>query len=257
MKNIVCYDVETTGLSVKNDYIIQLAAVKLDGETFAIIEERNWYVKPIHNYIIDPSAEETHHLTKEFIEEHGRPMSEVGPEFLMFTKDCDLLSYNGNRFDIKILYKDLQLVGLELPMDRMFYDAYAMDVRFNPRNLSTLYKRYTGKELADAHDALADVRATIEVFRGQVRENDLTRTDIDSFEENQLLTPDGSIRNTAAAGQEPNYVFGFGKYKDSEFMKICETDPLYIKWFMGNIASAYTAQKLRIYYRSKKIAKKS
>ena len=48
MRNIVCYDVETTGLSTKDDFIIQLSALKFNPETFETIEEKDWYVKPIH-----------------------------------------------------------------------------------------------------------------------------------------------------------------------------------------------------------------
>lgn len=252
IKNIACFDIEATGLSVKDDYIIQLAASKLDGSTFDIIEDKMWYVKPIHNYMISDGAFETHHLTKEFIESNGIPWPEVADEFLNFINDCDILSYNGNRFDIRILYKDLQLIGKDIDMNRKFYDSYAMECRFIPRDLSTIYKKYTGKDLDNAHDALADVHATIDVFKCQFDTYKLTREEIDSFEENELITPDGSIRNSAKPGEPKNLVFGFGKYKDAEFMSICQMDPSYIDWFMKKIASDYTKQILRQYYKEKK-----
>lgn len=255
MRNIVCFDCETTGLSVKEDYIIQLSALKFNPETFEILGERDWYVKPIHKYEISEGAFEAHGLTKEFIEEHGRPMFEVAPEFLDFSKDCDFLSYNGNGFDIKIIYKDFLLEGIEFPMERDFYDAYMMDVRMNPRNLSSLYKKMTGKELEGAHNALNDVKATVEIFQKQME--GLDYQEVRNWGENKILTPDGSIRYRNISKPEGDIIFNIGKYRDKEFMSIYNSDPGYIKWFMENIASNYTKKILREYYKkNREIVKK-
>ena len=67
-KFIVCWDVETTGLNPKEDFMIQLAVSKFSKETMEIIESKKWYVKPAHNYTISPQAQAVHGLTKEFIE---------------------------------------------------------------------------------------------------------------------------------------------------------------------------------------------
>lgn len=70
-KYIVCFDVETTGLSPIEDYIIQLAMVKFDSQTFKQIDSRNWYIEPAHAYEITPGAHDAHGLTKEFLKENG------------------------------------------------------------------------------------------------------------------------------------------------------------------------------------------
>lgn len=246
MKNIVCLDCETTGLSFKDDYIIQLSAIKFDPKSFETIDERDWYVKPIHKYEITQGAFETHGLTKEFIEKNGRSMKEVAIEFLEFVDGCDFLSYNGNNFDIRMLYKDFELVGEEFPMDRQFYDSYMMDVKMNPRTLSNLYKKMTGKELEGAHNSLNDVRATVEIFKKQME--GLDYEDVKEWRENKILTPDGSIRLVNVNGGDDEIVFNMGKNKDKEFMKVAKEDPGYIKWFMENVASNYTKNVLKEYY---------
>jgi hypothetical protein len=76
----------------------------------------------------------------------------------------------------------------------------------------------------------------------------LTYEDINEYQENNLLTPDGTIRNVAAADEELKIVFAVGKYKDSEFMDVIKKDPSYIKWYMENLASDYTKKVLREYY---------
>jgi DNA polymerase-3 subunit epsilon len=248
-KFIVCWDVETTGLNPKEDFMIQLAVSKFSKETMEIIESKKWYVKPAHNYTISPQAQAVHGLTKEFIEANGVYFKELAPEFFKMIEDADLLTYNGNTFDIKFLNEECKRWGLPLPIvGKNFYDAFAMECRFHPRNLSAVYKSYTGLDLEDAHDALADVNATIEVFKNQVIKHGVTFDEIDTWQENNLLTPDGSIRNTAAAGEELRIVFAVGKYKDSEFMEITKKDPGYIKWYMENIASDYTKNVLSKYY---------
>lgn len=248
-KFIVCWDVETTGLNPKEDFMIQLAVSKFSKETMEIVESKKWYVKPAHNYTISPQAQAVHGLTKEFIDANGVYFKELAPEFFKMIEDADLLTYNGNTFDIKFLNEECKRWSLPLPIvGKNFYDAFAMECRFHPRNLSAVYKTYTGKDLEGAHDALADVHATIDVFKHQLQTQGVTFDEIDTWQENNLLTPDGSIRNAAAAGEPLKIVFAVGKYKDSEFMEISKKDPNYIKWYMENIASDYTKDVLKKYY---------
>ena len=247
---IVCWDTETTGLNPKEDFIIQLAAIKFHKKTFEIVSKKSWYVKPAHKYNISPQAQEVHGLSKEFIEANGSYFKDVAQEFFSMIEDADMLTYNGNSFDVKFLYEECKRWGLDFPLeDKTMYDSFAMECRFHPRSLQAVYKSYTGHEFENAHDALADVEATLEVFRNQLVKHEVDYNDIDCWTENNLLTPDGSIRNAAAAGETRRLVFAVGKYKDSEFMEICQKDPGYIKWYMENVASDYTKKVLSEYYK--------
>ena len=254
---IVCWDVETTGLNSKEDSIIQLAAIKFHKNSFKVVDSKCWYIKPAHAYTISPQAQEVHGLTKEFIDANGVYFKDIAQEFFSMIEDADLLTYNGNSFDIKFLNEECKRWNLTLPIaGKKFYDAFSMECRFSPRNLSEVYKRYTGEEILDAHDALGDVRATIAVFNKQLETHGLTYDEIDNYQENNLLTPDGTIRNAAAPGEETKIVFAVGKYKDSEFMEVSKKDPGYIKWYMENLAADYTKNILREYYaKNRKIVK--
>ena len=249
-KFIVCWDVETTGLNPKEDFIIQLAISKFSKESMEIVGSKKWIIKPAHQYTISPQALAVHGITKDIIEREGIFFKDVAPEFFEMIENSDLLTYNGNTFDIKFLNEECKRWGLTLPIEgKNFYDAFAMECRFHPRNLSAVYKSYVGTELDNAHDALADVNATIEVFKNQIRRHNVTFDEIDTWTENNLLTPDGSIRNSAAPGEELKIVFAVGKYKDSEFMDVARKDPNYIKWYMENVASDYTKNVLSKYYK--------
>ena len=97
---VLAWDVETTGLSPREDFIIQLAAARFDKTTGEVVKTNKWYIKPAHAYEISPKAQEVHGLTKEFIEENGRYFKDVAPEFFEMMEDADLLTYNGNSLEV-------------------------------------------------------------------------------------------------------------------------------------------------------------
>lgn len=254
-KYIVAFDVETTGLSTQNDYIIQLAMVKFDRTTKEIIDTRNWYIEPAHTYEIAQGAFEAHGITKEFLKENGVSMKKICPEILDFVKDCDYLTYNGNSFDVKFLYKDMALFGYEFPMEgKVFFDAFTLYKVYHPNTLSAIYKNMTGKDLEGAHDALADVKATIEVFGALQTEQLVTQEEWSEMDECQLLSPEGSIRR--AKDMNGDIVFAVGKHKDEEFCTVYKKDPSYVKWFGENVATNYTKKILNEYVRKKNMARR-
>ena len=247
-KNIVCLDVETTGLSDKEDYIIQLAAIKFDRITFNVIDKRNWFIKPCRKYTINPDAFAAHGISQEWLDENGDDLREVAPVFLEFIAGCDYLTYNGNSFDVKFIAKDLAMVGFEFPIEgHKFYDAYEIECNKNPRTLSAIYNKYTHNILEGVHDAFNDVNATIEVFKHQMAETDTDYDSLDEWSSSNLLTLDGTIRKTNQFGKE-DIVFNIGKHKDEEFCKVYREDFGYIKWYLDNLASNYTKKILKEYY---------
>ena len=153
MKNIVAFDVETTGTDSSKDVIIQLAAVKFDKD-YNRLDSYCCYVKPMEDFEISPGAFEKHGLTKEFILDNGMPSNGVMEVFNAFCKDCDMLSYNGNTFDIKFIVKEMKAAGIEFSLDRVFYDSMKLETMLHPRRLEVIYKNYTGRDLEDAHNAL-------------------------------------------------------------------------------------------------------
>lgn len=249
MKDIVCFDVETTGLSQKEDFIIQLSTIKVNSQ-FEELDRRNWYIKPVHTYEIKSTAIEKHGITKEFLDKNGVNLKDIGQEILDFMEGCDFLTYNGNSFDIGFLYKDLKIVGYELNMEgRTCYDAFLLYKMMYPSTLEAVYKRCTGKDLDGAHNALNDVIATIDVYKALREEN--IEVDENAF---NIVSPENSIRKVVIDDVE-SLVFSFGKYKDDEFMAVYHKDPQYIKWFLGNIASEYTFNMLKKYCQERKKSK--
>lgn len=241
MKNLVCIDIETTGLDKKNDHIIQLSAKKVDGDTLKELDYINYYIKPTVDFTIEDGAYEKHGLTKEFILENGKPLLEISQEFINFIEGCDILSYNGETFDIPFIDKELLSIGIKIDwINYNSIDVYNIEKKLTSRKLEDIYLKYTGQELNGSHNSLVDVGATIEVYKHQ-------RELIDSNEFiNKIISPD----NVVKYDKNNQMVFTIGKYRGVDVYKVCKTDPQYIKWLFENGISETTKNSIKEYYKS-------
>lgn len=244
MKPIVCFDTETTGVDTSNDKIIQIAMVKFNPDNYQTIGTLQHYTIPDGEWSIPPSATEVHHLTKEFILQNGVPFNSVAQEIIAFFEGCDILTYNGNNFDLIILQNNLKSIGIDWTIpDCKLYDSLVIEKKINGMRLVDVYQRYFGEEF-EAHDAFADVNATIKVFEQQMtKHKDVVET-IDF----SMLSPDGFIKRNA----DGIVVFAKGKYKDKPVHEVCENDKPYINWIWEKDFSPITKENIKKAYYSHK-----
>lgn len=231
-KTITAFDLETTGLDTQNDHILQLGLVKFDSETFQEIGSRSWYIKPHVDFTIAPEAEEKTGLSKEFILENGVYLDTIWEQAVEFIGDDDMLSYNGNHFDVPMLYYNLLRNNLSFDFDkRTFYDSLVIERKRNSMKLGDVYRRYTGQELEGAHDALCDVRGLIEIFKHQTM--NMEGIEDPDF---KLVSPEGFLKRN----EKGDLVFATGKYKGKTTNEICQKDVNYIKWVLEKFSSTTT-----------------
>ena len=241
MKNIVCFDTETTGVDIQKDKIIQIAMVKFDPENYQTVETLQKYTIPEGDWDIPPEATEVHHLTKEFILQNGVPFKSVAHDIIAFFDGCDILSYNGNNFDVAILQNNLEAVGVKWTLpDCKYYDSMIIEKKIHGMRLVDVYNRYFGEDF-EAHDAFADVNATIKVFQKQMETHKET---IDNMNL-EILSPDGFLKRD----QNNEVVFAFGKYKDKPVYQICSSDAGYIRWIWEQNFSPITKQNIEKAYK--------
>lgn len=216
---------------MQSDWIIQLSLVKVDAHTFEEVGAYDWYIKPSGAYTIAPEAQAVHHITRELLEREGVALKDIYPQMMAFLQDCDILSYNGNGFDARILYYNLQREGLTIDYNAYrFYDAYLIEMARTSRRLTDVYRRYYGKEFDDAHNSLADVRATIAVFKAQQETSEdpqeFCRPDFD------FISVDGFL-----AIRDGKKVFAQGKHKGKTIEQVQKAEPDYIDWVLKNCAA--------------------
>lgn len=245
---IVALDLETTGLDTTKDKIVQIGAIKFDSKTFEIKDQYSVYIKPTGVFSMNPVAIEKTGLTDDFINKVGVSLPSVWEKIREFIGNCDILTYNGNHFDIPMLYSNLKENGLEFDFEgRTYYDAMTIERKRFSMKLENTYKRYTGNELTDAHDALADVKATIAVFEGQ------QKVDKDVEDETfTMLSPEGFIKYN----DKKELVFTTGKYKDIQTNEVCISDPSYIRWIFNNFSDITKKNIVNEYKKMKELEKK-
>lgn len=155
---ILWLDVETTGLDPNSDSIIQLAFITADND------EQNLYINT--NTPISPGAYRVHNITKEKIQD-CQPFCDIADWFLNIIQEHDIIGGYNVQFDIDFISAELQRCGLQMP-DMGIIDVYKIWTnREKTHKLGDAYFRFTGKELQNAHDAIADIQATCEIFNQQ------------------------------------------------------------------------------------------
>ncbi|MDR0206169.1 MAG: 3'-5' exonuclease [Bacteroidales bacterium] len=259
---LVFFDVETTGLNVGKDRIIELALLKIypDGKE----EEKVWRINS--EFPISKEAEAVHGISNKDLE--NEPVfSEIADEVLLFLENCDLAGYNSNKFDLPLLIEEFLRIGKDFELrDRMCIDVQNIFHKMEPRNLSAAYRFYCFKELIDAHQALADTRATFEVLKGQLAKYE-GETHIDTktgkatkLENNVKLLSEFSRENRSVdfAGhivfnEKDEEVFNFGKYKGIPVKKVFTIEPPYYDWMMKADFPLYTKKIISKIYRDLKM----
>ena len=225
-KPLVIFDLETTGLSRVKDYIIQFAGIKVNRETNDVIDSLNLYIQPDGPYQISIQAYFKHKIKPDFLKDKPK-FSEVAQQIVDFIGDCDLLTYNGNHFDIPFLNHKLLLSGYNVDFinTRNCYDSFIEEKRRNGNTLEETYHRYTKKTMEEnglsAHDAFSDVKATYEVFCQQNLVDEVHPI-------NMLVDDDTIVMQEFNGNIQP--CFNIGKYRDIGLSMVCEIDHNYINW---------------------------
>lgn len=161
------FDLETTGVDVGKDRIVSVGIVKLHPngkkETF------EYFVNP--QCAIPAEATAVHGITNEQVAD-SPPFKEVANEIYAIFVGSDIGGYNSNRFDVPFIFTEFARAGIIWEYTaHKFVDVMNIYARVNERTLAAAYQQYIGGDF-DAHDAVADVEATIEVFEAMVREHE-------------------------------------------------------------------------------------
>lgn len=154
------FDCESTGPNANKDRIVQLAIVVVDEYDKVLLSKAKLYNPGIP---ISEEATKIHKITNNQVKDQPS-FKEDAKKLKKIFENKIIITYNGLRFDIPLLMAEFERAGVEVELSGQFIDAMKVETKLSPRDLSTVYKKYTGKSLDGAHDALADVKATIAVY---------------------------------------------------------------------------------------------
>lgn len=235
-KPIAYLDVETTGLNIKDDRIIELAIVKILPDNTKL----NFYSK------FNPEGRK---MSEEAIAKHGltsqellkEPLfKEIAPKILEFITGCDLGGFNCARFDVPILIEEFirAKIGIKAS-EYKIVDAYRILIKAEPRTLAATYERFTGKKLENAHNALTDIEATIDIMEGIDKKFTIPQT-AEELHEYALGNDMIDFSNKLKKNEAGKIILNFGKHKNKLVSDVYASDPGYFKWIMTTDLTQHT-----------------
>lgn len=237
---IAFIDLETTGVNLSSDRIVEIAIIKIMPDNTQVSKRK--LINP--GISIPKQSSDIHGITNEMIKD-APTFKEVGNEIKQFLENCDLGGYNSNRFDIPILMEEFLRAEMEVDLStRKMIDVQHIFYSMEPRTLTAAYKFYCNKELTNAHSAEADIKATIDVLMSQIEKYDSLGNSIES-----ILSKIGEEKIIDYARRfsyddKGIEIFNFGKYKGKSVSEVLKNEPQYYDWMMRGDFPLHTKQKL-------------
>jgi DNA polymerase-3 subunit epsilon len=240
IRPIAFIDLETTGISLSSDRIVEIAIVKIMPD----------HTKQVKRKLLNPemqiptASSDIHGITNDMVKD-APTFKQAGNEIKQFLQDCDLGGYNSNRFDIPILMEEFLRAGMDVDLsNRRMIDVQHIFYSMEPRTLTAAYKFYCQKELVNAHSAEADINATIEVFMSQLEHYNQLGNTVDSIlgviGEEKIV----DYARRFSFDDKGVEVFNFGKYKGKSVSEVLRSEPHYYDWMMRGDFPLHTKQKL-------------
>jgi DNA polymerase-3 subunit epsilon len=255
-KDLCFFDIESTGLNVLRDRILQLAIIKFPKNSQEP-EELSLLINP--GVPISEEAFQVHGISAKVLS--NKPIfSQVADKIFKFIGDSDLAGYNSNRFDIPMLVEEFARVGIDFDMaKRRTIDVQRIFYKMEPRTLKAAVRFYCQKDIINAHDALSDVRATISVFEGQLEkyvgkevenEDGLLGPSPITSDIQQLHDFTNDLRFLDATQKlrvekDGTVVFNFGKYEGKPAGEVLYKDKNYYNWIITKEFSTQVKQAVK------------
>ncbi|MBQ6237336.1 MAG: 3'-5' exonuclease [Bacteroidales bacterium] len=244
---IVFFDLETTGVQVGSDHIVQICLLKVmpDGSESDV----TYLVRPADDKgnTLKIPAESTaiHHITDAMVADKPT-FKELAFSVAEYIGDADLAGYNSNKFDVPLLVEEFLRAGVEFSLEnRHLVDVQNIFHRMEPRTLVAAYRFYCSKELDGAHSADADTKATYEVLKAQLdrydgvaytdRDGKTTTPIVNNIEALSVFTSNPQWADLVGhIGYDKNHreVFNFGKHKGKTLEQVFHQEPAYYDWMM-------------------------
>ena len=226
---LAVFDLETTGVRIGRDRIVQIAVVRLmpDGT------REKWQSLVNPEMPIPPEATAVHGISNADVAD-APVLAELSGELLRELNGCDLCGFNVLRFDLPFLSEELYRVGATWDSSTLrVIDALRIYHHFERRDLTAAARFYLDREHTGAHDALADVEMPADVLLAQLeRYTELPRTAsaLGEFCGDRKRAPDAAGK--LLFDDQGAVCLAFGKYKGWTIENIGRNDPGYMQWLM-------------------------
>ena len=230
LKNpLVFFDLETTGIDIAKDRIVEISMVKVMPNGEEIVKTRR--INP--GMPIPPESTGIHGITDEDVKDCPK-FKEIAKSLAAQIEGCDLAGFNSNRFDIPMLAEEFLRAGVDVDLNRRkFIDVQTIFHKMEQRNLTAAYKFYCNKDLTNAHSAEADTMATYEVLKAQLDRYPELENDVNFLSKYSSFTNNVDFAGRMVYNEKGQEVINFGKYKGRLVEEVLKSDPSYYAWIMN------------------------
>lgn len=241
LKNpIIFFDLETTGINIVSDRIVQIAYHKVSPNGKE--ESKCMLINP--EMPIPPEATAIHKITNEAVADCPT-FKQVVNEIVKDFEGCDLAGYNSNRFDIPLLAEEFLRAEADIDLSRRkFVDVQVIFHKKEQRTLSAAYKFYCDKDLEGAHDASVDTMATYEILQSQLEKYPDLNNDIEFLSKYTTQNNNVDFAGKFIYNDKGEEIFNFGKYKGQKVTDVLKNDTGYFGWMLSGDFSLHTKKVL-------------
>ncbi len=242
LKNpIIFFDIESTGLNVASDRIVEICMVKVhpNGDT----ETKTRRINPT---IPIPAESTAIHGIKDEDVKDCPTFAQIAKSLAQWMEGCDIAGYNSTKFDIPMLSEEFLRVNINFDFrKRKLVDVQNIFHKMEQRTLSAAYKFYCQKDLENAHSAEADTMATYEILKAQLdRYPEALQNDMAFLAEFSTKSRFVDYAGRIILNDKDIPVFNFGKHKGRPVKEVLETEPSYYAWIMNGDFTLDTKQVL-------------
>lgn len=225
---LIFFDLETTGVNVSKDRIVELSYIKVfpDGTD----EQKTRLINP--EMPIPPASTAIHHITDEDVKD-APTFKQLAKSLFSIFEGCDIAGYNSNKFDVPLLVEEFARAGITFNLaDHKFIDVQNIFHKMEQRTLVAAYRFYCDKELTDAHSAMGDTKATYEVLLGQLDRYPDLKGDVDYLSEFSQMGRNVDLVGRIVLDDKDQPIFNFGKYKGKNVIDVFRSEPSFYAWMM-------------------------
>ena len=242
-KPLVFFDLETTGLNVGKDRIVEISLLKkMPNQTE---QSKTYRVNP--EMPISAESTSIHGISDEDVAD-SPTFKHLAVDIIKFLEGCDLSGFNLIKFDVPMLIEEFLRVGQDFDLkNRQIIDVQRVFHQMEKRTLEAAYQFYCAKDLKNAHSAEADTRATYEVYKAQIERYENLENNTNFIHE---FTGSPSDKMVDMAGrlvknEKGEACINFGKHKGKTVVQVLETDPGYYSWMMNGDFPLYTKKVMK------------
>jgi DNA polymerase-3 subunit epsilon len=220
---VIIFDLETTGLNLVNDRIVEISVIKVYPDGSEEIKTRR--LNP--GISIPAEATAIHKITNEDVKDCPT-FDSIAKSLASYIKGCDLVGYNLLKFDIPLLAEEFLRAAVNVDFRKVrIIDVQNIFHKMEQRTLVAAYKFYCHKSLDHAHNAEADTKATYEILQSQLDMYPILQNDVKFLSEFSVHTQNFDYANRIGVDKDNEPVFNFGKHKGRKVKEIFQTETSY------------------------------